>query len=366
MALSVSSGPAGTVVRVSGNAGPGCVVGENWWGFEFQRYGETSVGPVTEMTTPVAADGKWSVLFTVPSYLGGSATGGLGAPTTPGRYQLAAPTCTTNNWAMAAFHVTTGAPAGAPGTYVGIAATRDGRGYWLVQSGGGVDAFGDATSYGSLPTGKTAHATPVAGIARTSDGRGYWLATANGSVYSFGDAHFYGSLPAGHIVPPAPVTGIAAVPGGGGYWLATANGRVYTFGDARADGQPDNYDAPYDAIAARPAGGYVITASNDAAVYELPGGSRSGGKLGTPLSASLVGTAVTPSGNGTWQAGMDGGVVTSGDARFYGSLPGERLAPRALVTGIAAAPDGRGYWLVDASGRVYSFGDAHAFGPAVH
>jgi hypothetical protein len=52
----------------------------------------------------------------------------------------------------------------------------------------------------------------------------------------------------------------------------------------------------------------------------------------------------------------DGGVFTFGDAGFYGSLGGVRLA--RPVVGTAATPDGRGYWLVAADGGVFTFGDA--------
>jgi N-acetylmuramoyl-L-alanine amidase len=59
---------------------------------------------------------------------------------------------------------------------------------------------------------------PIVGITATSDGGGYWLVAADGGVFSFGDATFYGSAVASK--PAAPAVGIAAVPGGGGYWLA--------------------------------------------------------------------------------------------------------------------------------------------------
>jgi hypothetical protein len=33
----------------------------------------------------------------------------------------------------------------------------------------------------------------VLGIAATPDGRGYWLSAADGGVFTFGDASFYGA-----------------------------------------------------------------------------------------------------------------------------------------------------------------------------
>jgi hypothetical protein len=318
------------------------------------------------MTTPVATNGSWSAAFVVPSYLGGPAKSATGAPTTPGRYEFTAQSCKGDVLAKALFRVTAAPPGSTGKHYVGIVATADGNGYWLVQADGTVHAFGDAGSYGSLPAAKTAGA-PIVGMARTYDSRGYWLVGADGHVYSFGDARAYGSwVPATAVALQTPVTGIAAAPDGKGYWLLRANGTVQGFGDAKAVGAPTGHLAPYDAIAMRPAGGYVITAGNDGAVYVFPGGQLVSGGPGAALAAALVGTAVTPSGNGTWQTGTDGGVITWGDATYYGSLPGENVTPKAPVIAIAGDPDGHGYWLLGAGGHVYNFGDAELFAPAAH
>ncbi|EQD80481.1 hypothetical protein B1A_00847 [mine drainage metagenome] len=34
---------------------------------------------------------------------------------------------------------------------------------------------------------------PVVGMAATPDGKGYWMVAADGGIFSFGDAAFYGS-----------------------------------------------------------------------------------------------------------------------------------------------------------------------------
>ena len=34
---------------------------------------------------------------------------------------------------------------------------------------------------------------PIVGIAATPDGGGYWLVASDGGIFSFGDATFYGS-----------------------------------------------------------------------------------------------------------------------------------------------------------------------------
>ena len=71
----------------------------------------------------------------------------------------------------------------------------------------------------------------------------------------------------------------------------------------------------------------------------------------TPAAASSPASAQS-----YWEVASDGGIFAFGNAPFYGSLGGHRLA--APVVGIAATPDGGGYWEVEANGDVYNFGDA--------
>ncbi len=111
---------------------------------------------------------------------------------------------------------------------VGIAATPDGMGYWLVASDGGVFAFGHAGFYGSM--GGRPLNQPIAGIAATADGKGYWLVASDGGIFAFGDAGFYGSM-GGHPLNQ-PMVAIAGNPDGAGYWTASADGGVFSFGDA--------------------------------------------------------------------------------------------------------------------------------------
>jgi hypothetical protein len=368
--LSVSSGAVGMVVDVSGHAGSGCVMDHNWFGFDFGHYGQVAKGPLTEMAAPVitsgGSNGAWSAKFAIPSYLGASSTTDSGGPVTAGKYEFTAMSCQGHTQATASFEVTSTTPPTKASDFVGIAATVDGQGYWLVQADGAVSAFGDAHSYGSLAANASSTSN-IVGIARTYDGKGYWLVGADGHVYTFGDAHNYGSAP-DNQTSQGPVTSLAVSPDGRGYWILAASGHVYGFGDAHAEGSPTPADAPYVSIGTRPAGGYVVTAANNAATYFFPGdGTGLGGGPGTALAATLVGMAVTPDGNATWQTGLDGGVVTTGQASptaapYYGSVPGENEQLKAPVTAIAGSPDGHGYWLLSANGTVFVFGDAHFFG----
>ena len=107
---------------------------------------------------------------------------------------------------------------------VGMAATPDGGGYWVVTNLGQVYPFGDAPSLGGISSSTKLNA-PIVGMAATSDGKGYWLVGADGGVFRFGDAKFYGSL--GSTVLNARIVGMAATPDGGGYWLVGADGGVF-------------------------------------------------------------------------------------------------------------------------------------------
>jgi len=73
-----------------------------------------------------------------------------------------------------------------------MAATPDGRGYWLVATDGGIFAFGDAGFFGS--TGSIHLNEPIVGIATSPTGNGYWIDASDGGVFSFGDTKFWGSM----------------------------------------------------------------------------------------------------------------------------------------------------------------------------
>ena len=151
---------------------------------------------------------------------------------------------------------------------VGMAATPDSEGYWLVAADGGIFAFGDALFSGSasgLPLNQ-----PIVGMAATSDGQGYWLVAADGGIFAFGDATFHGSEGEMHLNQP--IVGIASADGGEGYWLVAADGGIFSFGTA----------------------GFA--------------GSTGGFHLNQPI----VGMASARDDNGYWLVGSDGGVFVFG------------------------------------------------------
>jgi hypothetical protein len=111
---------------------------------------------------------------------------------------------------------------------VGLAATLDGNGYWLLGRDGGIFAYGDAIFRGSAGGMHLNH--PMLGMAATASGLGYWLVASDGGIFAFGDAGFYGST--GRTTLNNPIVGMAATPSGLGYWLVASDGGIFAFGDA--------------------------------------------------------------------------------------------------------------------------------------
>ena len=180
---------------------------------------------------------------------------------------------------------------------VGMAATPNGGGYWLVASDGGVFTFGNAVFYGS--TGGMVLNAPIVGMASTPTGKGYWLVASDGGIFAYGDAQFYGSM--GGKPLDKPIVGIAADSATGGYWMAASDGGIFAF------------NAPF-----------------------------LGSMGGTPLNAPISLMTSTPDFGGYRMIGADGGVFDFGDAQFYGSAAASgNTSWAALATNLA----GDGYWL---------------------
>src|SRR5579871_4597340 len=114
------------------------------------------------------------------------------------------------------------------------------------------------------------------------------------------------------------------------------------------------------AIVANPAGaGYWVVESDGG--IQSTGGARFLGSTGAlRLNRPIVGMAARPTGAGYWLVAGDGGIFSFGDARFYGSTGAMRL--NQPIVGMAATPDGGGYWLVASDGGIFSFGDARFYG----
>jgi hypothetical protein len=194
--------------------------------------------------------------------------------------------------------------------------SRPAEGYWMLESSGAVHPFGDATNHGDAATVTAVQLSP------TARGNGYWILDQAGRVHAFGDATHHGDLLTTTTTlhdGELPAT-LAALSDDTGYWIFTTRGRAVNFGAAVHYG--------------------------DVAHFELSG----------PVIASVA----TPSGQGYYQVGSDGGIFANGDAVFRGSVP--LVLPGVVlndpVVGISPTPDNDGYWLVAADGGVFAFGDA--------
>jgi hypothetical protein len=225
---------------------------------------------------------------------------------------------------------------------VGMAATPDGQGYWLVGADGGVFHYGDAQYYGS--TGKAHLYAPIVDMASTPDGHGYWLLSSDGGVFAFGDARYYGSR--GENAHGVPMVGIASTPDGRGYWLVDNNGGVFAFGDAGYYGSLGRVNLHYNpvvAIASTPDGRGYWLVQGGGEVHRYGDAPRLGEMRGHP---PVDGIAVTPDGRGYWLVCNNGEVDAFGDARYLGG--NNRAVPRPPIAAIVADPGGGGYWLLDA------------------
>ena len=231
---------------------------------------------------------------------------------------------------------------------------------------GTVLPFGDARFFG--PEGKQVH-EPIVAMAATPDGKGYWLVGPDGTVLTFGDAHLFGSAGSPRI---SPIVAMAPTPDGHGYWLVDSEGSVLGFGDAdslrfgnknrsrsersgrrdRGFDRRDSHDTRWPWVLAGRADGGVL-GFGDAHYY--------GSTAGRPRHSPIVGVAPTPDGAGYWLVGSDGQRAQFRRCAFYyGSTGGKPL--HAPIVAMAPTVDGRGYWLVSSDGAVFSFGDAHFFG----
>ena len=242
---------------------------------------------------------------------------------------------------------------------VGMAATPDGQGYWLVASDGGIFSFGDAPFHGS--TGSLNLNEPMVGMAATPDGKGYWLVASDGGIFSFGDAQFHGST--GSLNLNKPVVGMAATPDGKGYWLVAADGGIFSFGEAPFHGSTGslNLNKPIVGMAATPDGkGYWLVAA-DGGIFSFGDAQFYGSTGSLNLNKPIVGMAASPDGKGYWLVASDGGIFSFGGAQFHGSAGGTQV--NAPVVGMAGTPTGNGYWLVfgslPLSGKIVGIDPGH-------
>ncbi|MDA8192855.1 MAG: glycosyl hydrolase family 18 protein [Thermaerobacter sp.] len=113
-----------------------------------------------------------------------------------------------------------------PTAAVSLVPTADGKGYWILTSAGSVQAFGDATAYGS-PSATQLNGAQAAALAVTPDQHGYLVETTGQAVYAFGDAVSFGdpSGTSGLVISPATAGNILSM-GYGFFQDSNANGPI--------------------------------------------------------------------------------------------------------------------------------------------
>jgi Tol biopolymer transport system component len=100
--------------------------------------------------------------------------------------------------------------------------------------------------------------------------------------------------------------------------------------------------------------------SSDGGIFAFGDAKFYGSAGGTKLAKPIVGMAATPSNGGYWLVASDGGIFSYGDAKFFGSTGALKL--NSPIVGMTATPSGEGYWFVAADGGIFSFGDAKFHG----
>ena len=159
----------------------------------------------------------------------------------------------------------------------------------------------------------------------------------------------------------------------------SGNGLVVAFGSSATNLVDGDQNGVYDVFVrtltglpgpcvgcSRGAGGPIYSgpgyrfAAADGAIFSFGDAKFYGSAGGTKLAKPIVAMVATPSNAGYWLVASDGGVFSYGDAKFFGSTGAVQL--NSPIVGMAATPTGRGYWFVAADGGIFAFGDAKFFG----
>jgi hypothetical protein len=233
------------------------------------------------------------------------------------------------------------------GPVVGMTATPDAGGYWLLGSDGGVFSYGSAKFFGS--TGSLKLNKPVVGMSPSPGSDGYRFVASDGGVFAYGNAPFYGS--AGSLRLNQPVVGMATTPDGGGYWLVASDGGIFAYGNARFFGSTGSIhlNKPIVGMSPTPDGGGYWLVASDGGIFAYGDAGFYGSTGSLNLNQPIVDMASTADGRGYWLAAADGGVFAYGDAKFYGTG-----GAHGTITGMARTASGNGYWFVSSAGAVVS------------
>ncbi|MEO1064367.1 MAG: trypsin-like serine protease [Actinomycetota bacterium] len=234
-------------------------------------------------------------------------------------------------------------------------------GYWMVDAGGEVYAFGDATDPGSV-SGRAVAA------ASTPNGEGLWVLTDDGIVHTSQGATHHGDTELSSLTTGESPATISVLPDGSGYWVFTNKGRALAFGaapeleDLVDLGISEILNGPVLASVATPTGAGAYMIGSDGGVFALGDAVFHGSMGGRPLNEPVMGIAPDPDGTGYWLVASDGGIFAF-EAEFRGSMPGV-LSPGVALNApvVGAVPFGAGYLMVASDGGVFNFSDQEFLG----
>ena len=222
------------------------------------------------------------------------------------------------------------------GPVVGIGGVPSAKGYWVVTAAGNVSKHGSDISFYGDPPGLGKHISNIVAMAATSDGKGYYLVGSDGGIFTFGDARFHGSVP-GINKHVHNIVGMV-VNGSAGYMLVGSDGGVFNFGQSHfygsLPGQGIHVDNIRGILPSSEDTGYVLVGS-DGGVFNFGTGVKFYGSLpgiGVKVN-NIVGIALTPDDGGYFMAGADGHVYGFGNAHPY--APPAQLNANLPVAAIA-------------------------------
>lgn len=107
-------------------------------------------------------------------------------------------------------------------------------------------------------------------------------------------------------------------------------------------------------------GYYIVSA--DGGVFCYGDAKFFGSMGGQKLNSPVVDMAVHPKNSGYLLAAADGGVFCFGSVKFQGSMGGKKL--NAPIVGCELDAEGDGYWLLGKDGGVFTFGKTGYYGSA--
>ena len=207
---------------------------------------------------------------------------------------------------------------------VGMAATPDGGGYWLVASDGGIFSYGDAQFYGSHGQHRAQQADRRHGRRRrTAGATGWWPPTAASSA----SATRSSTAARAACALNKPVVGMAATPGGNGLLAGGLRRRHLRFGDAGFYGSTGSLvlNKPIVGMITGPDGARVLPGGLRRRHLQLRHGTRSSARSAAcPSSTRSWPRRPRPTDNGYWFTDTAGLVSNFGSANYYGSAPPNR------------------------------------------